>query len=61
MSIRLLALDLYRSQQKVDLLTVELEKASWHKKADLEDDLRKALAKRDHLRRILDGQIGRTK
>lgn len=59
MSIRLLARDLYRTQQEVDRLTKEYESAPAEKKSRLETALRKAITERDQLRRVLDGQIDR--
>jgi len=59
MSIRLLAQELYKSQQVVDRLTSELAAAPMEKKAEVADALRKARAERDFLRRALKGEIGR--
>ena len=59
MSIRDIAQDLYRLQQKVEMIGRKLETAPAAKKADIEDQLRKAKAERRRLRRILDGQLDR--
>lgn len=59
MSIRLLARDLYRCQQKVSQLEKKLAAATPENKARLEEELRNARSERDQLRRILDGQIDR--
>jgi hypothetical protein len=59
MSIRLLARDLYRYQQKVSELEKKLEAATPENKPRLEEELRRARAEREQLRRMLDGQIGR--
>lgn len=56
MSIRLLAKDLYRLQQKVEQLTKRLEGAPWDQLEHLQARLRTARAERDRLRRLLDGQ-----
>jgi hypothetical protein len=59
MSIRLLARDLYRCQQKVGELEKAMASAAPENKRLLEEQLRRARAERDQLRRMLDGQIGR--
>lgn len=57
MSIRLLARDLYRLQQRVDRLETELANASSpDRREDLQAQLRAARAERNQLRRVLDGQ-----
>jgi histidinol-phosphate/aromatic aminotransferase/cobyric acid decarboxylase-like protein len=56
MSIRLLAKDLYRLQQQVAELEIELANASLDQHEKLEARLRSARIERDRLRRALDGQ-----
>ena len=58
MSIRLLAKDLYRMVQEVEEYEKQLAGAPWEQQAELLDQLRKAKAERDRLRRLLDGQKG---
>ena len=55
MSIRLLAKDLYRIQQEVDRLELELRRAPIERYAEVEGKLRRARAERERVRRILDG------
>ncbi len=59
MSIRLLAKDLYRLHREVERLKKQLQQAPPHKKAMLEESLRRARAEKEELRRILDGQLDR--
>jgi hypothetical protein len=59
MSIRMLARDLYQSQQYVDRLQKEYDAALPHKKPEIETALRRARSQRDQLRRMLNGQIDR--
>ncbi|MBB5349358.1 hypothetical protein JWG42_12980 [Desulfoprunum benzoelyticum] len=56
MSIRHLALDLYRAQQKVDKLEKALAAASPRELAAVEDELRVARADLQLLRKMLDGE-----
>jgi len=56
MSIRLLAKDLYRMVQEVEKLEKQLTCAAWDRQAELLDQVRKAKAERDRLRKLLDGQ-----
>ena len=56
MSIRLLAKDLYRLQQEVDILEKELSSAPIDQHETLMEKLRQARAERNRLRRLLDGQ-----
>ncbi|MFH1675030.1 MAG: hypothetical protein ABIF87_16625 [Pseudomonadota bacterium] len=56
MSIRLIALDLYRLRQEVEKLERAIEKAPEEKKAELEDKLRKVKAERDKMKKILEGK-----
>ena len=55
MSIRMIASDLYRIQTEVDRLEKRLAKAPFDERPSLENELRKARAERDRLRRALDG------
>ena len=59
MTIRAIAEDLYRLQQKVEALEKKLEFAAQRKQGDIETRLREAKAERNRLRRILDGQLDR--
>jgi len=56
MSIRLIAIELYRCQQEVDRLEKELENTPLLKKDAVRERLRKAIAARNRMRDILDGQ-----
>jgi hypothetical protein len=55
MSIRLIARDLYRLIRKVSDLEKQIDDAPMERQEELTDELRKAKAERDHLRRVLDG------
>ncbi len=55
MSIKALALELYRAQQKVDRLEKELAKADPRDRERLKLELREAEAERKQLRKMLDG------
>jgi len=59
MTIRAIAKDLYRLQQKVQKLEKEFEEAPPEKRSAFEQKLRKAKAERERMRRILDGQLDR--
>lgn len=56
MSIRLMAMDLYRSQQNVDQLQKKVEECSEEEKMCLKMELKAAIQERDILRRMLDGE-----
>jgi len=56
MSIRLIAIELYRCQREVDRLEKELESAPVFEKDAVRERLRKARAARDRMRDMLDGQ-----
>jgi|OpeIllAssembly_1097287.scaffolds.fasta_scaffold313470_2 hypothetical protein len=56
MSIRNLALDLYRAQQNVERLEKAVAKAAPGELAALEDELRGARAEWRMLRKMLDGE-----
>jgi hypothetical protein len=56
MSIRLIAIDLYRLIRNVAAIEKELANAPLKKRDALRDKLRRAKAERDQVRRILDGQ-----
>ena len=56
MSIRLIAVDLYKTIRKVAEIEKELAAAPWEKREALKVKLRRARAERDQMRRILDGQ-----
>jgi len=51
----MIARDLYRLQQEVDRLESQLKAGLAAKREDLEDQLRKARAERDRVKRLLDG------
>ena len=55
MSIRLIARDLYRLIREVAELEKQIDDAPMERQEELTDELRKAKAERDHLRRVLDG------
>jgi predicted nuclease with TOPRIM domain len=59
MSIKLLARDLYRLQKEVERLEERLAAARIEERSRIEEALRKLRAEREHVRRALDGQIGR--
>jgi len=56
MSIRLIAIDLYRLIKEVEALEKKIEKASAEKQEGLKEQLRKLKAERDRMRRMLDGE-----
>ena len=55
MSVRMIARDLYRLQQEVDRLESQLKACPPAKREDLEDQLRKARAERERVKRLLEG------
>jgi hypothetical protein len=56
MSIKALALELYRAQQKVDRLEAQLEEAPISEMESLRNELREAQAEFKILRNILNGE-----
>ncbi len=56
MSIRLLAVELYRAQQKVDRIQKEIDKADYKEQESLQDELRIAGKELQMLRKMLDGR-----
>jgi len=56
MSIRMIARELYHLQQEVGRLEKEIEAASIWEQERLKDQLRKAVAERDRMQKILDGR-----
>ena len=56
MSIKALAIELYKAQQKVHRLQDRLEKASLGEKDQLHRELKGAEAELNQLRRMLDGE-----
>ena len=56
MSIKAIALDLYRAQQKVSKIEALVEEASINEKDALREDLREAKAEWQVLRNILNGE-----
>ena len=55
MSVRLIARELYRLIGLIERLQIEIERASPENREELTEQLRKAKAERDYLRRALDG------
>ena len=55
MSIRMIARDLYRLEKEVETLEQRLKAAPAEQRRDLEEQLRKARAERDRMRRVLEG------
>jgi SMC interacting uncharacterized protein involved in chromosome segregation len=55
MPLRMIAKDLYRLQQEVEKLENQLETLPYDQREDLKEQLRKARAERDRMRKILDG------
>jgi hypothetical protein len=58
MSIRLIAVDLYKAIRKVTEIEEALDQAPWDDREALKEKLRQARVERDRIRRILDGQKG---
>lgn len=56
MSIRMIAQELYEALRTVDRLEAALREAPPQPQSALQEELRKARAARDRLRRILDGR-----
>ena len=59
MSIRLIAVELYRLQREVYRLEEKLAQAPLLEREGVREQLRKARGRRDHMRRVLDGQKDR--
>lgn len=59
MSIRWLALDLYRCHRKVAQLERELAQAPLEQRPALQERLRRAKAEKIRMQRLLDGRIDR--
>lgn len=55
MSLRMIARDLYRLQQQVDRLEGRLQACPPGKREELEEELRKAKAERERVKRMLEG------
>ncbi|MFH1122447.1 MAG: hypothetical protein V1758_02190 [Pseudomonadota bacterium] len=55
MSIRLIARDLYRLQKEVENLERALKEAPVDKRPELEEQLRKLMAERTRMQRMLEG------
>ncbi len=55
MSIRLIAIELYRAQKKVEKLEKQLETAPLPEKESIREKLRMASAELQHLRKMMDG------
>ncbi len=56
MSIKLLAVELYRAQQKVDSIQKEIEKADYKEQESLKSELKVARKEWQMLRKMLDGK-----
>lgn len=56
MSIKALALELYRAQKKVDMIQKKIETSPGGEDKMLENELRAAQKERQMLRKMLDGQ-----
>lgn len=56
MSIRLIAIDLYRAIKEVEKLEKELGNAPFEKRETLENELRKARAEQRQLRAMIDAK-----
>jgi len=56
MSIKALALELYRAQQKVDMIQKKIKESSGGDDKKLGNELRAAQEERQMLRKMLDGQ-----
>ena len=59
MSIRMIALDLYRLQKEIDHLEKQIAAASPQQASLLKDKLRKVKAEHQQMRRVLDGRLDR--
>ncbi len=55
MSIRLIAKDLYELIRKVETLEKELENTPYEHQSDMKDELRKLLAEKNRMRKVLEG------
>ncbi len=55
MSVKMIARDLYRLQREVDRLESQLKACPPAKREEVEDELRKAKAERDRVKRMLEG------
>ena len=55
MSVRMIARDLYRLQQQVDRLEGRLQACPPEKREELQEELRKAKAERERVKRMLEG------
>lgn len=56
MVIKALALELYRAQQRVHRLQEQLENCAVSDKAPIKEELRRAKAECDQMRRLVDGK-----
>lgn len=56
MTIRLIAKDLYKAEQKVSRLEKEVEQANLNEKTALQTELKMATKERDMIRKMLDGE-----
>ncbi|MBW1837251.1 MAG: hypothetical protein JRF71_14550 [Deltaproteobacteria bacterium] len=57
MSIRLIAKELYHLQKEVEKIEKQIEDASYEKREEMKDQLRKTKAERDRIRRMLNGSL----
>ena len=58
MSIRMIAKELYALHQDVERLTRNLDDTPFEKQAAVREKLRRAVAARERMRRILKGRLG---
>ena len=59
MSLRLIALDLYRLQQEVDRLQKDLEQSDAGISEEIKRKLAQKISERDQMKKILDGRLDR--
>jgi len=55
MAIQLIAKELYHFQKEVEKIEKQIEDASYEKREEMKDQLRKTKAERDRIRRMLNG------
>jgi regulator of replication initiation timing len=55
MGIRLIAQDLYELIRQVEALEKQIDHTPYESQADMKDQLRKLLAERNRMRRVLEG------
>ena len=55
MSIRLIAKDLYQLIRQVEVLEKQIDHTPYENQGEMKDHLRKLLAERDRMRKVLEG------